>query len=129
MTGQERREELFEGQIDRLSQLAWRAINVKKMAIREFAIIAIEVDDPDWRPLADALMPDNEAQWQKLREQGMTPIARGIIPRETVKLIVDRVPDLKIILRRQPRYGTAYVIVLAAGGASAYEVSHNIEDN
>jgi len=56
MTGHE----LWELNEERLSELAYRAIHYKKMDIKEFIVVCIDVEVPAWRSLVDILMPDED---------------------------------------------------------------------
>lgn len=95
----------------RLAQLAVRART--KHAHEKgpgFCVVCIDVDDPTWTFLVDALMPGHD--WQAYRDRGETPIARGVVP---VSLIVD------IVTECYPAAGELHtdatnILVFAAGG-------------
>lgn len=48
-------------------------------------VICVDVDDPPWRTLVDVLMPGHD--WQQYRDQGLKPVARGIVNRESIEAI------------------------------------------
>ena len=52
----------------------------------ETTVVIINVDDVNGGPIADVLMPNNEAQWQALRDDGEVPFARGLANREGMLL-------------------------------------------
>lgn len=75
-----KRVEFYKLNEERLQQLAKRAVVKQIEEGGRFAVVCINVDDPAFVPLVDALMPDNEATWQAYRDNGQLPIARGVVP-------------------------------------------------
>lgn len=51
----------------------------------QFIVICIDVDDPKWTLLANVLMPGHD--WQQYRDQGLKPVARGVVNRESIEAI------------------------------------------
>ncbi len=89
---------------DRLQSMRRRALE-----LGERVVICIDVDDPAWRPLVDALMPD--ADWQSIRDRGERPIARGVVP---LAMIADLVADTYPAAGKVETVGS--IVVFAAGG-------------
>jgi rhodanese-related sulfurtransferase len=116
------REEFFQVNLERLCELAYRAVTLRRLGPREFAVIAIDVDEPAWTEFAELLMPGHD--WQQYRDRGESPVARGSIPWLTVEGLCHMVPDIKSILTSDPPAGQAYALICAAGGCSVYAVPY-----
>lgn len=121
------REALWRLNRERLAELAWRAIHIKKMKPEDFLVVCIDVDDPAWTDLVDALMPGHD--WDAYRKRGEAPIARGSVDRATAGEYLARViPGIANRLRH-PQKGEIQVMVLAAGGGSMYLVEPKEDAN
>lgn len=121
------REALWRLNRERLAELAWRALHVKKMKPEDFLIVCIDVDDPAWTDLVDALMPEHD--WDAYRQRGEAPVARGSVERASVGEYLSRViPGIAGRLRN-PDEGEIQVVVLAAGGGSIYLVEPKEDAN
>lgn len=108
---------------NRLIELASRAITLHGRAPDDFAVIAINVDDPKWHPLVKVLMPNTpDSEWQNYRDQDQLPIARGSIPWETVETLCDILPGIGSIREDKPPAGEVYALVFGDGGCSVYSV-------
>lgn len=120
-TAEEQRHDMFVQNLQRARELEERARAKEREAEgqQQYVVVIVEVDDPTWHSLADILMPDNEAQWQEYRDQGMVPIARGVVPRDLVRKGIEL--TVGIDTTKLPAVFTA---VFAAGGISIYEASH-----
>lgn len=78
---------------------------------QEILITCIMVDDPNGGPLAEALMPGYD--WQPIRDQGQTPVARGLAVREGIQELLDKaIPEAGRALRDTPAYA---ILVVAYG--------------
>jgi len=118
--GEEERDRMFYLNYDFLSHKAYRAVSVLNMSPSEVAVVVINVDDEAWTELANILTPGKD--WQKYRDRGEIPISRGSVTWETVELVCSVVPGIDKVLKMKPSDGHLYALVLAAGGASVYEV-------
>lgn len=117
----EERDELFQTHKKRLKELAHRAMFVKQLKPKDFLMICIDVDDnPDFRHLADQLMPGHN--WQKYRDRGEKPVAIGSVTIEVRELISLMVPAIKDTLYGKIPKGVVLAVVLGSGGASVYYV-------
>jgi hypothetical protein len=121
------REALWRLNQERLAELAWRAIHVKKLDPQDFLIVCIDVDDPAWTDLVEALMPGHD--WDVYRARGEAPIARGSVLRSTVgEYLAHVIPGVARKLRKPDDPGVQ-VMVLAAGGGSLYLVEPKEDAN
>lgn len=106
----------------RLWQLSKRA----KEKIGETGIIqcvvCIDVDDASWTPLVEHLMPGHD--WNIYRARGEQPIARGVVPLEPIKAMVD---EFYPAASDEFAGDKVNVVVLAAGGASVFH-HFNLKD-
>jgi len=115
------REELFKINEERLKELAYRAIHVLKMDPKEFVVVCIDVDDPTWTEIVDVLMPNEN--WQRFRDRGEIPIARGSVYKEGIcGFLKEVVPDISESLSVEPPEGDVFAIIMGDGGASVYLV-------
>jgi spore cortex formation protein SpoVR/YcgB (stage V sporulation) len=76
----------FEGQKERVAHFVRRAKELGKSP-SDVLITLINVDDPQGRPLADALMPNHD--WDSIRATGATPYARGLAMRGGLQSVID----------------------------------------
>lgn len=121
------RESLWRLNQERLAELAWRAIKVRKMDPKDFLIVCIDVDDSAWTDLVEALMPGHD--WDQYRRRGESPIARGSVLRDSVgEYLASVIPGLAEGLRN-PEGPGVQVVVLAAGGGSLYMVEPKEDAN
>jgi hypothetical protein len=104
---------LFRVNARRLAELAHRAL-LRGMSTRDFAVVCIDVDDPDWHDLACYLMPEND--WDEIRSRGDRPVARGTVTRSIAEYVSLVCPDVADALRRPLPDGLALVYVLGDGG-------------
>lgn len=121
------RQELMELNRSRLEELAYRAIHYKYMKPKDFFVICIHVDDLAWTDLVEELMPGQD--WQAYRDRGEIPVVRGSVWRKSVGGYLGQVcPAIRPVLGN-PDVSEQIVqaVVLAAGGASVYEVEPRVE--
>jgi len=118
------RHEFYKSNYDSLEKKAYRAIHVLKFKPEEVALVAIDVDDPDWRQFADHLMPGED--WDKTRAQGLKPVARGTVTNDIVEYIKTVCPDIAEGVSQPPNEGFLYCFVMAAGGVAVYEVPYHM---
>lgn len=123
--GVEKREKFFQLNKKRLEELAHRAIHVLKMNPENFVIVCIEVDDPNWTELTDYLMPNQD--WQKFRDRGEIPVARGSVFSNIREFIKEMVPDITEALYRELPNGDVRAVVMGSGGASVYFIKPIID--
>jgi hypothetical protein len=83
-------------------------------------VVCIKVDS-SWRYLADRLMPN--ADWQRYRDQGMEPVARGTASFATCRVVAEVLPDLAGVLLEVPEAGKMKCIVLDDGGCTIYDIN------
>lgn len=117
------RHEFYKSNYDALEKKAYKAIHVRKFKPNEVALVAIDVDDPDWRKFADHLMPGED--WEAIRAKGLKPVARGIVTWEVVEYVKTVCPDITEGISTSPREGHLYCFVMAAGGVAVYEIPYN----
>lgn len=117
MDGTEIREELYQLNKDRLSELAHRGLT-KGMGPDQFFVIAIDVDDPSWTDLVEELMPGQN--WDSIRALGQIPVARGIVYPVVLDYLSGVVPDIAPALKCELPEGMIRAVILAAGGGSVY---------
>lgn len=67
---------------DRLAHFR-RRFKERGMTVSDVVIVIVNVDDVHGGPLADALMPG--MNWQKIRDCGEIPFARGLVGREGIQ--------------------------------------------
>lgn len=70
---------------DDLLRLSDRAKTKSEAMGEQFIVICVDVDDATWRTMVDFLMPG--ADWQQYRDQGLKPVARGVVNRESIEAI------------------------------------------
>ncbi len=75
----------------------------------DFVAVCIDVDDPSWTWLADALLPG--FNWSEIRDRGERPVARGVVPRGPIVETVEAAYPAAL-----PAPGGAFIAVFAAGG-------------
>ncbi len=75
----------------------------------EFVAICIDVDDPCWTEIVDALMPGYD--WDSIRQRGEKPVARGVVPRDIVVWTVEHCYPAALPVPDGP-----FIAVFAAGG-------------
>ena len=76
----------------------------------ETIIILANVDTPYGYYLAEQLMPGNEQQWQKYRDLGQVPFARGLAKRSGVQNFLRKI-DLVAANKLEAHTGLAVVVV------------------
>ncbi|MCL4390499.1 MAG: hypothetical protein M1484_00205 [Patescibacteria group bacterium] len=119
----ETRDRFFQPQRERLEHMADRAVR-KGLSREEFVAVAIDVDDPAWTEVVEALMPDVPgSHWQEFRDKGETPVARGTARAEVlIEYLSSVVPDITPALKSELPAGMVRAIVMADGGASVYYI-------
>ncbi len=111
--------------VDRLEEMAWRALHVLRLANDKFFMICIDYDDSGWRPVADMLMPGHD--WLQYAMRNEKPIARGSVLREgAVELLSQACPDVVEAFERALQPEEALTLVLAARGASVYVITARV---
>jgi hypothetical protein len=79
---------MFEINAERVAYFKNRIVELNKSP-NDFAIVLLNVDDHHACLLADILMPGYN--WQQFRDQGMVPIARGLVDRKWMQEIVSSI--------------------------------------
>jgi len=97
--------------------MAFRAIK-RGLSREQFVVVAIDIDDPTWTEVVDAIMPGYN--WQEIRERGEKPVARGSVRAEIIDCLGDVVPDIKPSLTCSLPEGAVRAIIMGSGGASVY---------
>jgi hypothetical protein len=108
----------------RLAEMAHRALYVRGLSRDAFVVVCIEVDSR-WRDFVDYLMPNQD--WQQYRDQGMKPVARGIVSSSLCEILSEELPSIKNVLMEIPSAGKVKVVVLDTGGATVYEIAPKLE--
>lgn len=126
------REAYFQVNQEGLARLAWRALHVHKQKPTDFFVICVEVDDPNWRELADHLMPNEN--WQRFRDQNQVPFARGAVFFDSIgEYVIRTVPALATMksAKYMKKVSTKQIItvICGAGGASLYMIEPKVEGN
>jgi hypothetical protein len=65
--------------------------------------------------------------WQKIRDRGETPVARGSVPAHIREFLKEMVPDITEALYRKLPEGYVRAVVLGVGGASVYFIQPIID--
>jgi len=94
---------------ERLVQLAARA----KEKGKDFGVICIDVDDPTFSEVVEALMPGHD--WEQYRARGETPIARGVVPDDLLRAVVDSFYPAAV---DEFSHAEVNILVCASGGCS-----------
>lgn len=118
MSSIEKRNHLFELNKERLEHFAVRILE-RGQSLGEFYIVCIDVDDPSWTEVVEALMPNHN--WQVIRDRGEKPVARGTAYVQGLKNYLTRtVPDIETGLTGPIPEGTIRVLVMAEGGVNVH---------
>ncbi len=121
-TDDEHRHKIFESSADRLAVMARRALN-RGIRVEQFIMVCIDVNDPTWGDLVDALMPGSEHLWDSMRASGMIPVARGAASSGVRDLIMRSVgPKLAHLIGDIPTNGIVQVLSLGRGGVTLYHI-------
>jgi len=121
-------EQLWAESERRLSELAYRAMSVRHMEPGTFMVVCIEVDS-ELRWLVDMIMPDNEGMWQRLRDDGAAPFARGSVHWDFMKDVLEGIaPDAaqKLFSLDFPK-NLVPAILMANGRTDVYLVEPQME--
>ena len=86
-----------------------RRIAEKGLDVDEWAIVILNVDDPNGGPLAEVLMPG--ADWQPYRDRGETPYARGLCSREGLQEGLDLLDKEAATKLRETKDETAILVM------------------
>ncbi|NTW13812.1 MAG: hypothetical protein HGA31_02145 [Candidatus Moranbacteria bacterium] len=114
-----KRHAMVEDSIERLRHFAYRAKHVRGLSNEQAVVVCIQVDS-HWRPLVDALMPGED--WQRFRDMGQEPIARGTAFFPICEDIAKLLPDIAESLLEKPEDGRYKCIALDEGGCTVYEI-------
>lgn len=98
---------LFDLNAERMEYFKNR-ITEKKLTPKDVVITCINVDDPNGKVIADILIPGHD--WQAIRDQGQTPVARGLAPRDGIQKILE-VFDTDAAKKLKETEGVAVVVV------------------
>lgn len=83
---------------------------MSSLAVDDYCIILLNVDDRHGGPIADILMPDQD--WQSVRDQGLVPVARGIVMRNPISDVISSFdPEAATKLRDLEKGSTAVLVV------------------
>lgn len=114
-----KRQEMVVQCIDRLRNFAYRAMHIHGMTSIDVVVVCIKVDSK-WRPIVDALMPGED--WQRIRDTGLEPVARGLAMFSICEVIAEELPDIADVLMETPTEGFYKCIALDEGGCTVYEI-------
>lgn len=112
--------------LERLQNFAYRAKNVHGLSNDEVVVVCIKVDS-DWRPIVDALMPRED--WQRFRDAGMEPVARGTASFPICEVVAERLPDIADVVLEKPSDGLYKLLALDEGGCTVYEIQPIADDH
>jgi hypothetical protein len=121
-----RRHEMAIQCLERLQNFAYRAKFVRNLSNREVVIVCIKVDS-EWRGLVDILMPNTD--WQKIRDAGQEPVARGLVMFNVCEGIAEILPGISDVLLEIPSEGNYKMIALDEGGGTVYEIEPKASDS
>ena len=111
---------LFRLNHTRLREMAASAAR-KGLSPEVAVLVCIDVDDPTWKFLVDALMPGHD--WEAIRARGELPVARGSAMREGVEgAAMALYPACKGELEIPLPVGVYRGLIFAAGGVSAVHI-------
>ena len=98
---------LFDLNAERMEYFKNR-ITEKELTPKDVVITCINVDDHNGKVIADILMPGYD--WQAIRDQGQTPVARGLAKRDGIQEILE-VFDKEAAKKLKETEGVAVVVV------------------
>lgn len=124
MTPPEKRNAIAQANYVRLVEIAQRSFYERKLSRDQFVMVCIQVDDTRWRYIVDQLMPNTtDADWQKYRDRGEEPMARGSAMFPICEVLAEELPDIADVLMEIPPEGHVKCIVLAEGGGTVYNIT------
>ena len=97
----------FEMNADRVEHFKNR-FSINNVTESEAVIVIINVDDPNGKHIANALMPDQN--WQDYRDRGEIPFARGLAMRDGIEEALD-IFDTEAAAKLRAMKGIAVVVV------------------
>lgn len=100
---------------ERLLQLAQRAEEKTQAEGVCYGVICIDVDDPTFLDIVEALIPGHD--WQAYRDQGQRPCARGVLVDELLRALVD---DFFPAAKEEFKNQQTNILVCASGGCSVF---------
>jgi hypothetical protein len=116
--GEHFRDLIFRDSVPHFVHLAKQAV-IAGRTTEEFIVLCVDVDDPTWGELINDALP--KFDWQKFRDRGERPMARGTVEATTFrKYLKSILPDVGICLDNKPSPDKFHVCVLAMGGATLY---------
>lgn len=117
------RDELFYDQKQRLEELAYRALQ-KGKSPKEFLVIVLQVDDEIGGMIARVLMPGehNEQEWERQRQLGATPVARGTVPSNYIEPISQMAPSVAHVFTQPLPQGMVWAVVIGYDGVSVFQI-------
>lgn len=124
-----RRQELYEAILPKAQALAREGLAARDAS--EFAVVFIDIDSPEWRPMVEAVWPEHVNAWQRQRPAsdatGLRPTLSGLWPRAALtELLRASVPDTAWAAERA---GFVVVAILGFGGASIYALTLPTSDD
>lgn len=112
---------MFDVNAERIAHFA-RRIEDRGLSVDEVAIVVLDVDDVHGGAAADALMPNNGAQWAEIRSRGEKPIARGLAARRPIQELLE-VLDRGAGDELRALAGVPAVVVMTSGVQMVFAVS------
>lgn len=106
--------------VDQLNRVWYFEERMKQrgLTFEDWVIFILDVDDIHGGPLANRLMPGHN--WQKIRDLGQTPIARGLADREFIQEVVDSIS--KRVGDGMRELHETVVVVMTAGKVGVFSV-------
>ena len=89
----------------------------------EFIGLIVDVDA--YKDLVDRIMPDNDAQWDGLRQQGMRPIAVGTQLRIWGEFLAKTPPEMQVAFA-QPLPNPSTIFLFVLGETQTYLTLHDL---
>jgi hypothetical protein len=97
----------FEMNADRVEHFKNR-FSVNNVTASEAVIVILNVDDPNGKQIAEALMPDHN--WQEYRDRGEIPFTRGLAMRDGIEEVLE-IFDAEAASKLREMKETAVVVV------------------
>ena len=119
--GEKQRDIFFQHSRKRLTQIAYRALQQGHNS-QDMVLTFIDVDDPTWTTIVDALMPGHN--WQEYRDRGEKPMARGSAYADgIIDVISELAPEVAAELNQEYPKDTFRTLVMGSRVVSVYLIN------
>lgn len=96
-----------------------------KLNPNEYTFVCINADDPTWTALVNIILPGHD--WQSIRDKGLIPLARAVVPSSIKESIIKMFPDTAEIFAQHLPPGHVRIAVLSFG-VSLYVLRYDPPD-